>query len=86
MLSLPVPPNSILHQRAGQGHKLNTPVSIRVCLGPPVTVQHLGDTDSRKGPPQCKTLTLKKGPTQSCNYHLARLPRQRRIELYDESA
>jgi len=53
MLSLPVPPNSILHQRVGQGHKLGTPVSTRVCL------EASGDS-----PTGCRilvTLTIEKG-------------------------
>jgi len=49
-------------------------------------MSHLGDTDNRKGPPKCQTVTLKKGPTQWSDYHLARLARQRRIELWDDSA
>tara|TARA_B100000949_G_scaffold225376_1_gene229586 strand:+ start:407 stop:556 length:150 start_codon:yes stop_codon:yes gene_type:complete len=49
-------------------------------------MSHLGDTDGKKGPLQCQTVTLKKGPAQWSNYHLATLARQRRIELWDDSA
>jgi len=49
-------------------------------------MSHLGDTDNRKGPQQCQTVTLKKGPTQWSNYHLARLMQKRRTELSDDNA